>query len=77
MCLYPEWIVKAIVTLTRRADENYSDYIKRIKQDDVCTRIKTRDLEDNMNITRLNELTKEDFERLKKYLRAYNFLKDK
>jgi hypothetical protein len=36
--------------------------------------VKIADLEDNMDVTRLGELTPEDLVRIKKYLRAWRAL---
>lgn len=63
--------VDIVVTLTKLKKESYEDYIERVSQDYWAKQIKIKDLEDNMNITRLNELTDKDIERLKKYHKAY------
>ena len=75
-CLFHENIVSTIAVLTRKDNEDYFDYIDRIKQSSWATKVKIADLEDNMNITRLESLEHKDFERLKKYLKAYKILTD-
>jgi len=68
--------IYTIVLLTRMEGEDYMDYIKRIKPDSVSRLVKIADLEDNMNICRLKELTFRDLQRLRKYHKAYMYLKN-
>ena len=68
-------IVNRVVRMTRKEDESYMDYIKRIGEDNICRRVKMCDLKDNMDITRLEKVTDKDFDRLKKYHKAYKYLK--
>lgn len=68
-------IVNRVVRMTRKEDESYMDYIKRIGEDNICRLVKMYDLKDNMDITRLEKVTDKDFERLKKYHKAYKYLK--
>ena len=72
---FPRNIVDAILSVTRNEDESYEDFIKRSMLNPIGRQVKLHDLEDNMDITRLNELTEKDIDRLKKYLRAYKYLK--
>lgn len=67
-------VVGAIECLTRRADETYDEFIERVKTSPVAWRVKIADLEDNMNIRRIESLTPKDLERLEKYHRAWRAL---
>lgn len=51
-------------------------YIKRVKTNKLATKIKLKDLEHNMDLTRLDEITDEDKNRAKKYMDAIRYLKD-
>lgn len=73
--IFPNFIVRAIVVLTKRKNETYEEYIGRVNEDFWAKLIKLADLEDNMDILRLSELKEEDFKRLVKYHKAYNQLK--
>ena len=68
-------IVNRVVRMTHKEDESYMDYIKRIGEDNICRLVKMCDLKDNMDITRLEKITDKDFDRLKKYHKAYKYLK--
>ena len=53
----------------------YMEYIEKLAINDISRQVKLRDLEHNSKITRLKGLRDKDFERLKKYQIAYNYLK--
>ncbi len=71
---FPCEVVNAVVSVTRNKDEDYYDFIQRCKENPIGRRVKIADLKDNMDVTRLNELTEKDIERLKKYHKAYKIL---
>lgn len=73
---FPRSIVDAIISVTRNAEESYEDFVKRSRLNPIGRQVKLHDLEDNMDITRLNELTEKDITRLNKYLKAYKYLKE-
>lgn len=68
---FPDCIVDTVVILTRRQNESYENYIERVIQDDWARIVKKEDLTDNMDLTRLPELTKKDIDRTIKYHKAY------
>lgn len=69
-------IIEAVEILTKPRYDNYDDYIKRVGTNPIAREVKIADLEDNMNITRLQyPLTDKDLERLNKYLRSWKYLK--
>lgn len=71
---FPKEIVDIVVILTRKKGEQYSEYIDRIKSNSIAREVKIYDLEDNMDIKRLNKLDETDIKRLNKYLMAYKTL---
>ena len=73
---FPTYIVDAVLSVSRNKDEDYFDFIQRSKANPIGRKVKTADLKDNMDITRLNVLTDKDIERLKKYLQAYKMLEE-
>ena len=73
-CLFSENIVKTIELLTRKTGQDYFDYINEINQSSWATKVKLADLKDNMDITRLENISDKDFQRLNKYLKAYKIL---
>ena len=71
---FTEEIVEAVLAVTRREGEEYNDYVRRAAQNELGRMVKRADLEDNMDIRRLPELTDHDVERLRKYLRAWQYI---
>ena len=78
--LFPEEIVDAVVYLTRKEDESYGDFIKKMCVSGysayLARKVKIADLTDNMNIGRLNTITDEDIDRVKKYSKWRKYLTD-
>jgi len=60
-------LVNHVLTLTRRKDENYDEYINRICYDELAMRVKLADLEDNMDLLRIENPTQKDYQRVAKY----------
>lgn len=69
-------IINAILSLTRREEETYNEFIKRVALNPLARRIKIKDLEDNLNIKRLGDLQEDDFARCQKYLKALTYLNE-
>lgn len=68
---FPSTIVQAIESLTKRPKEKYGDYIERVKCNSLAVRVKLEDMRDNMEITRIHNPNKKDFDRLKKYQKVF------
>lgn len=71
---FPEEIIEGVLSVTNREGETYEDFVSRAAQNPIGREVKLADLEDNMDIRRLKELTDKDVERLRKYLRAWQYL---
>jgi (p)ppGpp synthase/HD superfamily hydrolase len=67
---YPTDVLNALDCLTRRDTESYEEFIDRASKNPVARRVKLADLEDNLNICRLTQVTEKDHERLNRYLTA-------
>ena len=69
-------VIAAVDCLTKREDEDYlSVYLPKIGRNPIAREVKLCDLEDNLDIKRLPEITEKDLPRLNKYLKAYRYLK--
>ena len=68
-------IIAALKCVTKISEnENYDDFIERVKKNPLAAAVKINDLSDNMDIRRLPYLSDKDVKRLKKYLKAYKKL---
>jgi (p)ppGpp synthase/HD superfamily hydrolase len=73
---FSEEVLHAVDCLTRREDESYDEFISRAKADAVARQVKIADLEDNMNVKRIGEMTPKDLARIEKYHCAWRILKE-
>ena len=73
---FPRTIVEAILSVTRNEDESYEDFVKRARLNPIGRQVKIHDLEDNLDITRLAQVTENDIARLNKYISAYRYLRE-
>lgn len=71
---FPDDVVDVLKCLTKLPFEPYPEYINRITKNSIAIQVKIYDLEDNMDIKRLEELTDKDFIRLMKYHNVYKHL---
>ena len=72
---FPPEIIAALKCVTKISEnENYDDFIERVKKNPLAVAVKINDLTDNMDIRRLPYLSDKDVKRLKKYLKAYKKL---
>lgn len=68
---FPEEIISALDCLTKRDKEPYEELVKRAADNPLARRVKIADLEDNMDIRRMAEVTDEAKARLARYLKAW------
>ena len=72
---FSQEIISALRCVTKLSEnENYDDFIDRVKKNPLAVAVKINDLTDNMDIRRLPYLSDKDVKRLKKYLKAYKRL---
>ena len=67
-------MVDAVVLLTRSKDEDYMEYVKRLKANPIARAVKLADLADNMDMSRIPNPTEKDLARLEKYKKAKSIL---
>ena len=64
-------IIEAVDALTRRQGEPYDSLIDRAALNPLALQVKLVDLEDNMDIRRMKDITRQDGERLNRYRKAH------
>ena len=69
-------IIAALRVLTKKENDDYVMYIKRVKTNKLATKVKIKDLEHNRDLTRLDEVTDRDKKRSMKYWEAIRYLED-
>lgn len=73
---FPQYIVDALLSVTKRGNEPYDIFVMRAKQNQIGKVVKMNDLLDNMDLSRIINVTEEDTLRLKKYINAIRLLID-
>jgi (p)ppGpp synthase/HD superfamily hydrolase len=71
---FSEEVLQAVDCLTSRDGESYDEFIARVEANAIARQVKIADLEDNMNVKRIGEITPKDLARIEKYHRAWRAL---
>lgn len=71
---FSEEVLQAVDCLTNRDGETYDEFIARVRASAIARQVKIADLEDNMNVKRIGEMTPKDLARIEKYHRAWRAL---
>lgn len=68
-------LVEAIDALTKREGEDYEDFVKRSASNPLACRVKIADLEDNMDVRRMEDVSEKEAKQLRKYLKAWKHIR--
>ena len=68
-------VTEALGLLTHRDEVPYEDYVEAIAPNALARAVKLADLEDNMNLREIPEVTEKDLARAEKYPRAWTRLR--
>ena len=69
-------IIEALKCVTKLSEgEDYDDFISRVMTNPLAVKVKLYDIEDNLDVSRLDSFTDADVARCKKYLNARDRLK--
>lgn len=63
---FSDEIITAVDCITRRDNEPYMNYIERLRSNRIARKVKLADLEDNMDLRRIDQVANHDVERLKR-----------
>ena len=68
-------VIEALKCVTKLSkDEDYDEFIKRVMRNELAMKVKVKDLEDNLDLSRINDFTQIDLERGAKYNDAHDKL---
>ena len=75
---FSDRVLTALEGVTKRPEEGgdagYEAFVKQAAKNPLARRVKIADLLDNMDLTRLSELSERDFRRLDRYMKALRYL---
>lgn len=67
---FPKEVVEAVGLLTKTKGENYMDYVRRIKENPIASKVKLLDLEHNSDPSRLVEGNPKTASLMERYAKA-------
>lgn len=67
---FPQYLLDALDSVTRRPDETYEAFVARAAANPIGRRVKVADLQDNADLSRIAAPTAADLARTEKYRRA-------
>lgn len=70
-------VLEVLDCLTKRAGESYDDFISRVLANKTACHVKLADLHDNMDLSRIKNITEKDKARVEKYRKAADSIYDR
>ena len=70
----PSNVVDAVKLLSKVDGEDYDQFIDRVLTNDLASKVKKADIEDNINVLRLDSVSEKDLSRVAKYHAAWKKL---
>jgi (p)ppGpp synthase/HD superfamily hydrolase len=67
---FPDEILEALNSVTKRDGEVYKDFVERAGSNTIGRQVKLADLEDNCDLSRIAQPVEKDYQRIEKYLAA-------
>jgi (p)ppGpp synthase/HD superfamily hydrolase len=72
---FPDHIIVALQSVTKREGEEYEDFVRRAAANPIGRSVKRADMMDNIDLSRISAPTEKDFERIMKYLRGIDLIR--
>lgn len=73
---FPDDLLAALKAVTKQDGEDYEQFVRRSAANPLGRRVKLADLEDNMDLRRMPQVSEKDVPRLAKYVKAWHFLNE-
>lgn len=71
---FSDEVIDALRLMTHDKNIDYYEYVENISKNPIARKVKIKDLEHNMDTTRLEVVEDKDIKRLQKYKKCHNFL---
>ncbi|UNT95067.1 HD domain-containing protein [Allobaculum mucilyticum] len=71
---FDKQVLDVLTLLTHQPEEDYFDYVRKIRTNPIAAAVKKADLKHNSDLSRLDEVTEKDLERVQKYRKALQIL---
>ena len=73
---FSDIIIDAVDAISRREDETVREYFDRVIDNRIARRVKIKDIEDNLRVTRLLSVTKKELNNISMYHKYWKKLKE-
>ena len=73
---FPAEVIAVLKLLTHQDGVSYMDYVRNLACNPVARKVKLSDLHHNSDLSRINEVTEKDLERIGQYKEAIAFLEE-
>ncbi len=70
----PKSVVEAVQLLSKQPGDSYQEFVDRVLGNPLAAKVKKADIEDNINILRLDSVSEKDLQRIAKYHKAWKRL---
>lgn len=71
---FPNAVLAALDSVTKRTDEDYMAFVQRASANPIGRRVKIADLRDNIDLSRIADPSERDHVRIAKYKEALSYL---
>lgn len=71
---FPEDIITAVDTVTKKKGQDYFEYLAKVKGNRIARAVKINDIMHNSDLSRIKNVTEKDLERVEKYRKALDYL---
>lgn len=72
---FSKQVIDSLILLTHKKGIPYMEYIEQLSSDPVASKVKLVDLIHNSDLSRLDNVTDNDLQRVEKYRKAINMIK--
>ncbi|WP_440764401.1 HD domain-containing protein [Natronorubrum sp. DTA7] len=71
---FPTESLEAVEKLTKTSEDTYDEFVEQAAEHPISREVKRADIEDNMDLTRLESIDDDTLDRVKKYHRSWHRL---
>lgn len=75
LSIFDKDIIEAVIAITRREDQSREDYVKQVCSNEIARKVKIADLANNMDLSRIENITQKDLDRIERYKKEIEYLK--
>lgn len=70
----PQTVINSVLILTKDKTTSYESYLHNVRANPIARKVKLADLRHNLDISRIPNPSEEDYKRIKKYKKAFEYL---